>query len=81
MKLDLEKVQAIIDGAVTYDCIVKETGISKGVIYPYRTRKRPIANMTIRTALKLQELYDEKEAKEKQNQGGNKKCIIKISQK
>lgn len=59
MKIDLEKVQALLDGAVTYDRIVKETGVSKGVIYPYRTGKRPIENMTIRTALKLQKLHED----------------------
>lgn len=60
MIIDTTKIEALLfDDAVSYDQIRRQTGMSKGAIYPYRKRQRSIMSMTMATAHKLQTMHDE----------------------
>ena len=65
MIIDIEKVKALLVSSATGYNIELKTGISRTQIGNYRKDPDKVMKMSLGNALKLQELYDEKEACEK----------------
>ncbi|WP_373756035.1 hypothetical protein [Jeotgalibaca porci] len=65
MIIDIEKVKALLVSSATGYNIELKTGISRTQIGNYRKHSDKVMKMSLENALKLQELYDEKEAHEK----------------
>ena len=58
MKLK-DKVRAVLDSDLSQYLISKRTGVSQGSLSSLRNGTRKIGNLTIDTAQKLADLYDE----------------------
>jgi len=59
MIIDTDKIKTLLfDTSITYGKIRKETGMSKGMLWRYRSGQSPVENMRIVDAKKLQDLYD-----------------------
>ena len=59
-KIDLAKIEKLLDSSISAYAISEETKLTRAVINRYRTGDTALENMTIKTALKLQKFYDEK---------------------
>lgn len=57
-KIDLTKVQKLLDSNVTGYRIEKMSGVTRMTISSYRTGKRNIMNLSVQIARKLEKTYD-----------------------
>jgi len=57
-KIDLTKVQKLLDSNVTGYRIEKISGVTRMTISSYRTGKRNIMNLSVQIARKLEKTYD-----------------------
>ena len=58
MKLQ-EKVQALLDSGMSQYAISKQTGVSQGSLSALRNGSKQIGKLSLDTAQKLADLYDE----------------------
>lgn len=58
-KIDLRKIEALLNSAISAYAISEKTGLTRAVINRYRNGEASLENMTIKTAYILQTFYNE----------------------